>query len=108
MTEQELIENGYRKYTHKPDHRDIYRMSDYILQRRILEGTQTCYFITIYCYHYGDDPATKFLSTAQVVNRKSNCRVNGEMMVDPTTSIETMEQFFHDFWSFNGKIHYED
>lgn len=116
MTEQDWIDAGYRRYPVRDRDRNVFKLADFLLQKRIVDEDGIKYYITVYCYDRTKypvydpvEPSIGFMPTAHLTITDDGPFFSVEMNgIDSGVTIEEIEKWFDKFWVTTGSHHLKD
>lgn len=111
LTVADWTERGYRRCEVGPN-REINKLADFLLQKRIDDDIGKRYYITVYCYDRSRYPdymqdhmsAVGFMPTAHM---SIDSGPHFEFTVNACDSIDPVETYFDQFWRVVGQPYYE-
>jgi hypothetical protein len=117
MKLNDWTERGYRRYEVAHNNREMNKLADFILQKRIDDKRGKKYFITVYCYDrtkYPDphreffkDRPIGYMPTVQMVLGDDKPHFNIEMNGD-FFFVDEVEAYFEKFWNLLERPYYEE
>ena len=114
MKEIDWISSGYKRYEVPEWNREINKLADFLLQKRVDDERGKKYFITVYCYDRSRYPGYMqvhmpeigFMPTANFNLGDDKPFFNVE--INAINSVDQTEEYMERFWELLGRPYYEE